>query len=45
MIVYNTENQRVCGLCPLSEIPSSGEERKADTLLGPLERTNLSHSD
>jgi hypothetical protein len=31
MIVYNTQNYWVCGLCPLSEILNTGENNVLET--------------
>jgi hypothetical protein len=51
-MVYNTQNDRVCGLFLMIRItrfqkmvlfPSSGEGRNTPTLLGPIERSNISH--
>jgi hypothetical protein len=55
MIMYNTQNHWVYGVCPLSRIlnnsfrkvdvfPCLGEGKETPTLLGPLERANLNQS-
>jgi hypothetical protein len=47
MMVYDTQNYRVSGLRPLSEIlilfPFSGKGSETPTLLGPLGKDDLNY--
>jgi hypothetical protein len=54
MMMYNTQDYWVFGLCPFSNIlentfkkldlfPSSGEQVEGTTLLNPLQKDNLNH--